>query len=51
MGRTDAETEAPVLWPPEAKWWLIGEKQTNKTDAGKQWRQKEKRVVEDEMIR
>ena len=30
IGRTDAETEAPILWPPEAKWWLTGEKQTNK---------------------
>ena len=35
-GRTDAEAEAPVLWPPEAKSWFIGKD----PDAGKDWRQK-----------
>ena len=37
-GRTDAETEAPILWPPDAKNWLIGKE----PDAGKDWRQEEK---------
>ena len=46
-GRTDAEAETPVLWPPDAKIQL-----TEKyPDAGKDWRQKEKGVAEDEMIR
>ena len=43
IGRTDAE--APILWPPDAKNQII-EKAPN---AGKDWRQKEKRVAEDEM--
>ena len=38
IGRTDAEAEAPVLWPPDAKSWLIGKD----SDAGKDWRQEEK---------
>ena len=38
---------APVLWPPDAKNWLIGKD----TDVEKDWRQKEKRVAEDEMVR
>ena len=41
--RTDAEAEAPILWPPDAKNWLIGKD----TDAGKDWRQEEKRITED----
>ena len=45
--RTDAEAEAPILWPPDAKNWLIGKG----SDAGKAWRQKEKRVAEDQMFR
>ena len=45
VGRTDAEAEAPVLWPPDAKSWLIGKD----PDAGKDWRQKEK-AAEDEMV-
>ena len=44
--RTDAETEAPILWPPEAKSWLI----RKDPDAGKDWRQEEKRMTEDEMV-
>ena len=44
-GRTDAETETPILWPPDAKNWLIGKY----PDAGKDWRQEEKRSTEDEM--
>ena len=43
--RTDAE--APILWPANAKSWLIGKD----PDAGKGWRQKKKRVAEDEMVR
>ena len=46
-GRTDAEAEAPILWPPDAKSWLIGKD----PEAGKDWGQKEKQVAEDEMVR
>ena len=45
IGRTDAET--PILWPPDAKTWLIGKD----PDAGKDWRQEEKGTTEDEMVR
>ena len=45
-GRTGAEAEAPILWPPDAKSQLI----EKDTDSGKGCRQKEK-VVEDEMVR
>ena len=45
-GRTDAETEAPVLCPPDAKSWLI----RKDPDAGKDWRQEEKGMTEDEMV-
>jgi len=45
-GRTDAEAEAPILWPPDAKRWLTGKD----PDAGKDWGQEEKRVTEDEMV-
>ena len=38
IGKTDAEAETPVLWPPDVKNWLIG-KQPN---TGKDWRQEEK---------
>ena len=41
-----AEAETPILWPPDAKNWLIWKD----PDAGKDWRQKEKRVTEDEMV-
>ena len=47
IGRTDAEAEAPILWPPDAKSWLIGKD----PDARKDWRQKEKGVAEKEMVR
>ena len=47
FGRTDAEAEAPILWPPDMKSQHTG----TDTDAGKDWRQKEKRVAEDEMVR
>ena len=46
IGRNDAEAEAPVLWLPDAKSWFIGKD----PDAGKDWRQKEKGVTEDEMV-
>ena len=45
-GRTDAEAEAPILWPLDVKSWLIGED----PDAGKDWRQEEKAETEDEMV-
>ena len=47
IGRTDAEAEAPVLGPPDAKSWLTGKD----PDAGKDWRQKVKGVAQDEIIR
>ena len=47
IGRTDAEAEAPILWPPDVKSRLIGKD----PDAGKDWRQKEKGAAEDEMVR
>ena len=46
FGRTGAEVEIPILWPPDANSWLIGKD----SDAGKDWRQKEKRATEDEMV-
>ena len=45
-GRTDAEAEASVLWPPDVKSWLI----RNNPDAGKDWRQQEKEATEEEMV-
>ena len=45
-GGTDAEAEAPILWPPDLKSWLIGKA----PDAGKDWRQKEKGMTEDKMV-
>jgi len=45
IGRTDAEAETLILWPPDAKNWLIGKD----ADAGKDWRQEEK-GTEDEMV-
>ena len=44
--RTDAEAEAPMLWPPDVKNWPIGKD----LDAGKDWRQEEKGTTEDEMV-
>ena len=46
IGRTDAEVETPILWPPDAKIWLIWKE----PDAGKDWRQEEKGTTEDEMV-
>ena len=45
-GRTDAEAETPMLWPPDVKYWLIGKD----PDAGKDWRLDEKGTREDEMV-
>ena len=45
-GRTDAEAEAPVLWPTDVKSWLIGKD----SDAWKDWRQEDKGTTEDEMV-
>ena len=44
IGRTDAEAETPTLWPPDVKNWLIWKD----PDAGKDWRQEEKGMTEDE---
>ena len=44
-GRTDVEAETPILWPPDAKSWLIGKD----SDAGRDWGQEEKVMTEDEM--
>ena len=46
IGRTDAEAEVPILWPPDMKNWLIWKD----PDAGKDWRQEEKGTTEDEMV-
>ena len=46
IGRTDAEAEAPILWPLDLKNWFIGKD----PDAGKEWRQEEKGTIEDEMV-
>ena len=46
IGKTDAETEAPILWPPESKSQLI----RRDPDAGEGWRQEEKGMTEDGMI-
>ena len=42
----ETETEAPILWPPDAKNWLVGKD----PDAGKDWRQEEKGMTEDEIV-
>ena len=44
--RIDAEVEAPILWPPDMKNWLIGKD----PDVGKDWRQEEKGMTEDEKV-
>ena len=46
IGRTDAEAETPILWPPDVKNWLIWKD----PDAGKDWRQEEKGATEEEMV-
>ena len=46
IGRTEAEAETPILWPSDAKSWLI----EKDPDAGKDWRQQEKGTTEDKMV-
>ena len=46
FGRTDAEAETPILWPPDVQSWLIWKD----TDAGKDWGQEEKGTTEDETV-
>ena len=46
IGKTDAEAETPILWPPDGKNWLIGKD----LDAGRDWKQEEKEMTEDEMV-
>ena len=46
IGRTDAEAKVPIFWPPDVNSQLIGKD----ADAGRDCRQKEKRVIEDEMV-
>ena len=46
VGRTDIEAEISVLWPPDAKSWLV----RKDPDAGKGWRWEEKGMIEDEMV-
>ena len=47
IGRTDAEAETPIVWPPDLKNWLIWKD----PDAGNNWRGEEKGTTEDEMVR
>ena len=46
IGRTDAEAETPIIWPPDVKNWLT----EKDPDAGKDWKQEEKEMTEDEML-
>ena len=46
IGRTDAEAETPILWPPDGKNWFIGKDPND----GKDWRQEDKRMIEAEMV-
>ena len=46
IGRTDVETETPILWPPDVKNWLTGKN----SDAGKDWRREKKGMTGDEMV-
>ena len=45
IGRTDVKAETTILWPPDAKYWLIGKD----SDAGRDWEQEEKGTTQDEM--
>ena len=47
IGKTDVKAETPILWPPDAKNWLIWKD----PDAGKDWRWEQKGMTEDEMVR
>ena len=46
IGRTDAQVETPILWPPDVKNWLTGKD----PEAGKDWRQEEKGTTKDKMV-
>ena len=46
IGRTDAEAETPILWPPDVKSWLI----RKDPDSGKDWEWEKKGMTEDEMV-
>ena len=46
IGRTDVEAETPILWPPDAKSWLIGKD----PDTGRNWGQEEKGMTKDEIV-
>ena len=46
IGRTDADAEAPILWPPDVKSWLTGKD----PNSGKDWRQDDEGATEDEML-
>ena len=46
IGKTDAEAETPILWPPDVNNWLTGKD----SDAGNNWRQEEKGMTEDEIV-
>ena len=46
IGRTDAEAETPILWPPHVKSWFTGKA----PDAGRDWGQEEKGTREDKMV-
>ena len=46
IGRIDSGEEIPIIWRPDAKYWLIGED----PDAGKDWRGEEKGMTEDEIV-
>ena len=46
IGRTDAEAETPIFWPPDVKNWLLGKAPV----AGKNWGQEKKGMTEDEMV-
>ena len=46
IGKTEAEAETPIFWPPDSKNWVIGKDPV----AGKDWRQEEKRTTEDQMV-
>ena len=46
IGRSNAEAETPILWPPDMKSWLI----LKAPDAGKDWRQEEKGTTEDDVV-
>ena len=46
IGRSNPEVETPIVWPPDAKSWLIWKD----SDVGKDWRQEQKGMAEDEMV-